>query len=121
MDRSYLPPDLEAEFVVEPGEGPHFKSFQYRDQGWKLESDELGPLVTRREVIRWNSGEEERGEFIQRWIARIQEQRGFARECAFCAKQQHEVARLIAGPSVMICNECVELCSEIMAEAGGHD
>lgn len=33
--------------------------------------------------------------------------------CGFCEKSQHEVATLIAGPKVHICNECVGLCAEI--------
>jgi len=36
--------------------------------------------------------------------------------CSFCAKAEHEVRRLIAGPAVQICNECVELCSGIIAD-----
>ncbi len=36
--------------------------------------------------------------------------------CSFCGKTQQEVRRLIAGPEVFICNECVELCNEIMSE-----
>jgi len=36
--------------------------------------------------------------------------------CSFCGKSQHEVRRLIAGPSVFICNECVGLCDGIMLE-----
>ncbi len=36
--------------------------------------------------------------------------------CSFCDKSQHEVRKLIAGPSVFICDECVELCKEIMVE-----
>ena len=36
--------------------------------------------------------------------------------CSFCAKSQHEVKKLIAGPSVYICNECVELCDDIIKE-----
>ena len=39
--------------------------------------------------------------------------------CSFCGKAQDEVFRLIAGPGVYICNECVELCSEIL-EDGAH-
>ena len=35
--------------------------------------------------------------------------------CSFCKKSQHEVESLIAGPSVAICNECVELCVDILA------
>jgi hypothetical protein len=33
--------------------------------------------------------------------------------CSFCGKSQHEVRKLIAGPTVFICDECVELCDEI--------
>lgn len=37
-----------------------------------------------------------------------------ARRCSFCGKKQKEVAKLIAGPSVHICNECVEICQAIL-------
>jgi len=46
--------------------------------------------------------------------------------CSFCGKSQHEVRKLIAGPSVFICDECVELCNDIIREEiqekspGGH-
>lgn len=36
--------------------------------------------------------------------------------CSFCGKSQHEVRKLIAGPNVFICNECVELCVDIIRE-----
>ena len=36
--------------------------------------------------------------------------------CSFCGKSQHEVRKLIAGPSVFICDECVELCNDIVRE-----
>ena len=36
--------------------------------------------------------------------------------CSFCGKSQHEVRKLIAGPSVFVCDECVELCNEIIRE-----
>ncbi|MCZ6566222.1 MAG: ATP-dependent Clp protease ATP-binding subunit ClpX [Gammaproteobacteria bacterium] len=36
--------------------------------------------------------------------------------CSFCGKSQHEVRKLIAGPSVFICDECVELCNDIIKE-----
>ncbi|MGC8703105.1 MAG: ATP-dependent Clp protease ATP-binding subunit ClpX [Thiomonas sp.] len=45
--------------------------------------------------------------------------------CSFCGKSQHEVKKLIAGPSVFICDECIDLCNEIIrdeistTEAGG--
>lgn len=36
--------------------------------------------------------------------------------CSFCGKSQHEVRKLIAGPSVYICNECIDLCQDIVRE-----
>ena len=40
--------------------------------------------------------------------------------CSFCGKGQNEVKKLIAGPTVYICDECIELCNDIIAEEGGH-
>jgi ATP-dependent Clp protease ATP-binding subunit ClpX len=39
-----------------------------------------------------------------------------ARYCSFCGKSQHEVKKLIAGPAVFICDECVDLCTDIIRE-----
>ena len=36
--------------------------------------------------------------------------------CSFCGKSQHEVRKLIAGPSVFVCDECIELCNDIIRE-----
>ena len=36
--------------------------------------------------------------------------------CSFCGKTQDDVKKLIAGPSVYICNECVDLCNDIIEE-----
>ena len=36
--------------------------------------------------------------------------------CSFCGKTQEEVRKLVAGPSVYICDECVELCNDILTE-----
>jgi len=36
--------------------------------------------------------------------------------CSFCGKSQHDVKKLIAGPTVFICDECIELCNEILVE-----
>ena len=38
--------------------------------------------------------------------------------CSFCGKSQHETRKLIAGPSVFICDECIDLCNEIIREEG---
>ena len=40
---------------------------------------------------------------------------GELRRCSFCGKSQKQVKALIAGPGVLICNECVGLCAEILA------
>jgi ATP-dependent Clp protease ATP-binding subunit ClpX len=41
-------------------------------------------------------------------------------KCSFCNKSQHEVKKLVAGPSVYICNECVDLCQDIIKEESGN-
>lgn len=43
--------------------------------------------------------------------------------CSFCGKAQHEVRKLIAGPTVFICDECVDLCNDVIEEDAGtpHD
>jgi ATP-dependent Clp protease ATP-binding subunit ClpX len=41
--------------------------------------------------------------------------------CSFCGKNQREVRKLIAGPTVYICDECIELCNDIIAEEYGQD
>lgn len=41
--------------------------------------------------------------------------------CSFCGKSQHEVRKLIAGPSVFICDECVDLCNDIIREGIEED
>jgi ATP-dependent Clp protease ATP-binding subunit ClpX len=41
--------------------------------------------------------------------------------CSFCGKGQDEVKKLIAGPSVYICDECIQLCNEIIAEEYSQD
>ena len=40
--------------------------------------------------------------------------------CSFCGKSQHEVKKLIAGPSVFICDECIALCNEIIRDERPH-
>ncbi len=55
------------------------------------------------------------------WIDRMTDTRnsddnGKLLYCSFCGKSQHEVRKLIAGPSVFICDECVDLCNDIIRE-----
>ena len=42
-------------------------------------------------------------------------------KCSFCGKTQQQVRKLIAGPNVYICDQCIELCSEILDEELGMD
>lgn len=42
-------------------------------------------------------------------------------KCSFCGKSQDQVRKLVAGPGVYICDECIELCSEIVEEELGHE
>jgi len=39
--------------------------------------------------------------------------------CSFCGKPDNQVTRIVAGPGVFICNECVDLCATIMSDASG--
>ena len=41
--------------------------------------------------------------------------------CSFCGKSQHEVKKLIAGPSVFICDECIDLCNDIIRDETTSD
>jgi ClpX C4-type zinc finger/Glyoxalase superfamily protein len=52
------------------------------------------------------------------WPGRMQNQesRDKLLYCSFCGKNQHEVAKLVAGPAVFICDECIDLCTDIVDE-----
>jgi len=41
--------------------------------------------------------------------------------CSFCGKSQEIVKKLVAGPDVYICDECIELCNEILIEEAGSE
>jgi ATP-dependent Clp protease ATP-binding subunit ClpX len=49
-------------------------------------------------------------------MTRKKDERGGELVCSFCGKSQDEVKKLIAGPTVYICDECIELCNDIIAE-----
>jgi ATP-dependent Clp protease ATP-binding subunit ClpX len=49
-------------------------------------------------------------------MARGRETNGGVLKCSFCGKSQNDVRKLIAGPTVYICDECIELCNDIIAE-----
>ena len=50
------------------------------------------------------------------WRKSKQIQKASLPRCTFCGKQQNQVERLIAGPGVFICSECVDLCQQIIQE-----
>jgi ATP-dependent Clp protease ATP-binding subunit ClpX len=41
--------------------------------------------------------------------------------CSFCGKSEDQVQRLISGPNVYICNECIDLCSDLLDSEFGYD
>ena len=47
--------------------------------------------------------------------------KSFPYYCSFCGKSQHEVKKLIAGPTVFICDECVDLCVDIIKEENRNE
>ena len=57
------------------------------------------------------------GKVVFRAVAKEQDE-PLEVECSFCAKKRSQVAKLIAGPTAYICNECVMLCVTILREDG---
>src|SRR4030095_3260255 len=53
-----------------------------------------------------------------RRVAARSREGGGTLKCSFCGKSQNDVRKLIAGPTVYICDECIELCNDIIAEEG---
>jgi len=51
----------------------------------------------------------------------IQDEQAISCTCSFCGKNQEEVGKLIAGPNVYICDECVDLCNEIVQNSADED
>ncbi len=42
-------------------------------------------------------------------------------QCSFCLKEEHQIAQMVAGPGVFICNECVDLCAQIFREGAAKN
>jgi ATP-dependent Clp protease ATP-binding subunit ClpX len=40
-------------------------------------------------------------------------------QCSFCGKRQDQVRKLVAGPGIYICDQCIELCQEVVGESSG--
>lgn len=94
--------------------------------GWQLHLDQKksGGRAERRDEERFpdindNDGEGDPvpfDEWAKKWIDSISDAGSYILKCSFCGKKQAEVRKLIAGPSVYICNECIDLCGEILSE-----
>ncbi len=92
------------------------RRFGRRDELCQVEVVVHPPQATTREVPDDDLLPEE---WLDGWRHNLLEQarpKEFKPACSFCGKTQAEVRKLIAGPQVMICNECVDLCAEILAE-----
>ncbi len=136
IDPSFLPAGystterdgLYAEFY-EDGQLRHLGYYEdgaLADRSWALylERGRRG-RVERTTTWRYNesiereagvSDEEHFEEWVKQWIRTIYGGAGqYHLYCSFCGKSQQEVARLIAGPFVYICNECVQFCNEVLA------
>ena len=60
-------------------------------------------------------GDSDVGEFLDFKQREFEDALNFVQRCSFCEKRSDEVRQLIAGPMVSICNECVDLCNEVLA------
>lgn len=89
-----------------PPDGPSLRDFE--------DDDEFSTPDEER------SEEEEFQEWVSDWIQEIyrehERRQAGTLTCSFCGKTREQVRKLIAGPTVYICDECVDLCQEILAE-----
>lgn len=90
--------------------------------GWRLERLD-DPALARAERVETDryadlEGETDFPAWVDGWLAEIvrEVRSGAIEACSFCGKGRREVKRLIAGPKVSICDECVALCGEILRE-----
>lgn len=88
---------------------------EYLEIDWAAQS---ARLTTRTSVL---CDDDDFLDFVEHHVAEIRRKAensaaGAFAECSFCQKGQNEVARIIAGPKVYICDECVRLCHSILDE-----
>lgn len=106
-----------------------YEGGKLKPQSWSLDvaPDGSWARAQKVEVVEWPPAPNEEGDeeeeppglkaFALEWIERIAEppQPRPSFVCSFCGKTQQEVKKLIAGPSVFICDECVGLCNDILS------
>lgn len=94
----------------------------YRDgRAVELDANPRRPSYVDHTELRWSpESEEDRAAWTEarahQLLALAGRDRASFMKCSFCGKGQQEVRKLIAGPTVFICDECVSLCSDILAE-----
>ncbi|WP_302885391.1 ClpX C4-type zinc finger protein [Kovacikia minuta] len=93
------------------GRAERFERIHYRSPDVNLEQADRSDPELRAEA---QAESEIFREWVQHWISEIHDSAEFTLRCSFCRKTQLEVRKIIAGPEAYICNECVELCDEIL-------
>lgn len=68
-----------------------------------------------------NDVEKAWGEWLEGWLDSIIEKAHAPMTCTFCNKTKEEVVRLIAGPTAMICDQCVMFCQDLIADDAARD
>lgn len=104
----------------------HWRSGAQIGHAITIDHDRKSVLLTRREELNANADEsanldDAHDRFrvaVDTGIDRVWDDLDYERRlrCAFCEKRRHEVARLIAGPTSYICDECIRLCADILDE-----
>ena len=80
------------------------------------EREALKELIQEKVLLKRDKAEREAGEKEAKEYWEKEDAKTIVFNCNFCGKNQDEVKKLIAGPDVKICDECIELCNEIIEE-----
>jgi hypothetical protein len=142
LDRSVLPEDVslvrkEGVYAELGPEGQllhmgEYENGQRKPGSWALNvaSDGSSARVDLRTVFEWHQEQDTAdgkpsaslASWAEPWVQRIAARKEYAHRegvkltCSFCGKFQLEVRKLIAGPGVFICDECISICSDLLAE-----
>ena len=128
IDLSVLKPPLSPTDSQLSAPGPDTQRLTVTRPGqpvWSLEVDAKGLTGKQVQVteLGQEGNEEDREILLYDWVDEQvkpilpRPMGGMAMVCSFCGKNNREVQKLIAGPNSYICNECVQLCSDIIAES----
>ena len=129
VEAGKLPPELESAFsrcstaIARGRSAPAIRALSkalraYQAQGGQLDSARLLANVSALVA----GLEQKLSQPASRWLSDLlpaTEQAPLGLTCSFCGKHEKEVAKLIAGPAVFICDSCVGLCNDILGNPGG--